>query len=60
MTGIIRLLHDESGAAVVEYALISAALSAVMIGALAMIVSECRTRLSVTSGKMTALGTTPS
>jgi Flp pilus assembly pilin Flp len=60
MTSFIRLLRDESGATIVEYALISAALSAVMIGALATIVSECKNRLSVTSAKMTALGTTPS
>jgi Flp pilus assembly pilin Flp len=54
-----QLLSDDSGATVVEYALISAVLSAAMIAALAAIAAECATRLSVTGGKMTSLGTNP-
>jgi Flp pilus assembly pilin Flp len=59
MKCIIALLGDDSGAALVEYALVSALLSAAMIAALAAIAAECATRLSVTSGGMTTLGTNP-
>jgi Flp pilus assembly pilin Flp len=59
MTFLFRVLADDGGATLVEYALLSAVLSAAMIAALAAIASECKTRLSVTSGQMTALGTTP-
>jgi Flp pilus assembly pilin Flp len=59
VTRFARLIADESGAALVEYALISAVLSAVMIAALAAIAAECSVRLATTSGKMTSLGTSP-
>ena len=55
----MQLLSDDSGATVVEYAVISAMLSVAMIAALAAIAAECTARLSVTSGKMTSLGTNP-
>lgn len=60
MTQLIRLLADDSGAALAEYALISAVLAMVMIAGLAAIVTECGSRLTVTSSKMTLLGTAPS
>jgi Flp pilus assembly pilin Flp len=53
------LLADESGATMVEYALVSAVLSLAMIAALTAIAAECGTRLSATSGKLTTLGTNP-
>jgi pilus assembly protein Flp/PilA len=59
VTSFVRLMADESGATLVEYAVISAVLSVAMIGALTAIASECTTRLSATSSNMTALGTTP-
>jgi Flp pilus assembly pilin Flp len=55
----VQLLRDDCGATVVEYAVISATLSVAMIAALAAIATECTTRLSVTSGNMTSLGTNP-
>jgi Flp pilus assembly pilin Flp len=54
-----RLLADDGGATMVEYAVIAAVLSVAMISALAAIATECKTRLSATSANMTALGTTP-
>lgn len=59
MTALARMLADESGATIVEYAVISAVLSVSMIAALLTIAAECAARLSVTSGKMTSLGTSP-
>jgi Flp pilus assembly pilin Flp len=59
VTWFVQLLRDDAGATMVEYAVISAMLSVAMIAALAAIVSECTTRLSVTSGKMASLGTNP-
>jgi Flp pilus assembly pilin Flp len=59
MTRIRIMLSDDAGAAVVEYALMGAMLSVIMIAALTAIATECKTRLGVTTGKMTALGTTP-
>jgi Flp pilus assembly pilin Flp len=55
-----ELLRDDAGATVMEYAVISALLSVAMIAALSAIAAECAARLSVTSGRMTALGTNPS
>ena len=59
MTPLGRMLADESGATLVEYAVISAVLSVSMIVALVAIAAECAARLSVTSGKMSSLGTSP-
>jgi len=53
------MLADDSGATMAEYALISAVLSVTMIAALVAIAAACGTRLSVTSGKLTLLGTNP-
>jgi Flp pilus assembly pilin Flp len=59
MKWFVTLLGDDSGAALVQYALISALMSVAMIAALAAIAAECATRLSVTSGRMTTLGLNP-
>jgi Flp pilus assembly pilin Flp len=59
MKWFIAMLGDDSGVALVQYALVSALLSVAMIAALAAIIAECATRLSVTSGGMTTLGTNP-
>ncbi len=59
MNRLVRLLADDSGATLAEYALISAVLAVAMIGALTAIAAECAAQLSVTGGQMTSLGTTP-
>ncbi|HEY0382351.1 MAG TPA: hypothetical protein VGC72_09140 [Candidatus Elarobacter sp.] len=59
MTAFCRLLADDSGATLVEYALASTALALTAIAALAAITHQCATRLATTSGKLTALGTSP-
>lgn len=59
MTTFVRMLADDSGATLVEYALVSATLSVLMIGALTTIASQCSTRLSGTSTKLTGLGSAP-
>jgi Flp pilus assembly pilin Flp len=59
VTWFSKLLADDSGATMVEYALVSAVLSVAMIAAVAAIAAECGARLSVTTGKMTLLGTNP-
>ena len=59
MTSLRRLLADDSGAALVEYALVSAAFALAAVGALAAIAHQCAARLATTSAKLTALGTSP-
>jgi Flp pilus assembly pilin Flp len=59
MKRFAALLRDESGAALVQYALVSALMSVAMMAALAAIAAECATRLSVTSSGMTTIGTNP-
>jgi Flp pilus assembly pilin Flp len=54
-----RLLADESGAALVEYVLVSAAFALASAAALAAIAHQCGVRLGATSTGLTALGTTP-
>ena len=55
----VRLLADDSGATMTEYAVITAALSVVMIGAFAAIAAECSERLGNTSTQLTGLGSSP-
>ncbi|GAC1576515.1 MAG: hypothetical protein NVS3B7_09460 [Candidatus Elarobacter sp.] len=52
-----RVLADESGVTLVEYALVSGTFAVLAIGGLAAIVTQCGLRLGVTSTKLTALGT---
>ena len=59
MTAFARLLADESGAALAEYALVSAAFALSAATALAAIAYQCGIRLGATSTGLTALGTTP-
>ncbi|HEY0613346.1 MAG TPA: hypothetical protein VGC96_01850 [Candidatus Elarobacter sp.] len=57
MIAFRRLLGDESGGTLVEYALVSALLAAAAAGGLSLIASQCAARLGATSAKLTALGT---
>lgn len=54
-----RLLADERGATLVEYALVSAAFALTAAGALAAISHQAGARMGVTSSKLTSLGTLP-
>ena len=54
-----RLLIDDSGSTMAQYAVITAVLSVAMIGALATIAAECSTQLGSTSNGLTALETSP-
>jgi Flp pilus assembly pilin Flp len=53
------MLADDSGVTIVQYALITALLSVVMIGALVKIAAVCATRLATTSTNLTGLGSSP-
>lgn len=53
------MLADDSGIAVVQYAVITAVLSVAMIGALATIVTICTTTYGTTSTNLSGLGTSP-
>ena len=53
------LARDESGATLTEYALITAALGVLMIGALRLIQSETGAQLTTTGNGLTAAGVTP-
>lgn len=59
MTRFVRMLADDSGVTIVQYALITALLSVVMIGALVKIAAVCATRLATTSTNLTGLGSSP-
>jgi Flp pilus assembly pilin Flp len=63
MTPALDALHavarDESGATLAEYALITASLGVLMIGALKLIQSETGAQLTATGGGLTAVGVTP-
>ena len=59
MKAIVRLLGDESGAVLAEYALVSAILSVAMVAALVAIAAQCATRLAGTSSGLTSLGSSP-
>ena len=63
MTRAIEALRslacDESGATLTEYALITASLGVLMIGAFKLIQSETGTQLTATGNALTAVGVTP-
>jgi Flp pilus assembly pilin Flp len=59
VTPLVRMLADDSGVTAVQYALIAALLSVVMIGALTKITAVCSTRLATTSTNLTLLGSAP-
>jgi Flp pilus assembly pilin Flp len=59
VSALRRLLSDESGATTVEYAVVGGTLALMALAALAAIANQCAARLAVTSGKLTALGTSP-
>ena len=59
MKPLLRMLADDSGVAVVQYAVITAVLSVAMIGALATIVTICTTTYGTTSTNLSGLGTSP-
>ena len=59
MSSFVGMLGDESGAALAEYALVSAGFALAAATALAAIAYQCGIRLGATSSGLTALGTTP-
>ncbi len=56
---LCAVANDDSGAALAEYALITAALGVLMIGTLKLIQSETGAQLTATGNGLTAVGMTP-
>jgi len=59
VNAFVRLLGDDSGATLVEYAVVGATLAVAMIAALGAIVAQCGARLTSTSTNLTSLGVNP-
>lgn len=55
----VRMLADDSGVALVEYALVAAAFAVLMIGTLAAIAAETGTQLTEAGNGLTAFGASP-
>lgn len=59
LAALRSVARDDSGASLTEYALITASLGVLMIGALKLIQSETGAQLTATGNGLTAVGVTP-
>ena len=59
LAALVRLAHDDSGATLTEYALITASLGVLMIATFKLIQSETGAQLTATGSGLTAVGVNP-